>query len=110
MPVPEEREDGDLLIFAAARSAWFSNPNPEVEFDWGSSADIGWRAAEQASRPSVGGTTEGGLPRRVPQANLVPGSAMSLTVTAPARRDPAEIAAHTSGYFRGWQRGRGIEA
>ncbi|GIG57305.1 hypothetical protein Lfu02_16770 [Longispora fulva] len=111
-PIPEEGGDGELLIFSAARSAWFTDPNPESEFEWGGTADAGWRAADKASRPAVGGTTGGGLPRRVPQANLVPGSAAPLTVErpAPARRDAAEIAAHTSGYFRGWQRGRGVEA
>ncbi|MGY0234611.1 transposase [Longispora urticae] len=111
-PIPEEGGDGELLIFSAARSAWFTDPNPESEFEWGGTADAGWRAADKASRPAVGGTTGGGLPRRVPQANLVPGSAAPLTVERPmpARRDAAEIAAHTSGYFRGWQRGRGVEA
>ncbi|WP_425411373.1 transposase [Longispora albida] len=113
VPVPEERGDGDLLIFSAAKSAWFTDPDPDAEFDWGGTADAGWRAAEQASRPQVGGTTGGGLPRRVPQANLVPGSAGPLAVDRPprpVRRDAAEIAAHTSGYFKGWQRGRGLES
>jgi hypothetical protein len=112
VPTSEESGDSDLLIFAAARSAWFTNPELDSDFDWEGSADIGWRAAEQASRPTVGGTTGGGLPRRVPQANLVPGSAASLPVeqSIPARRDPTEIAAYTSGYFRGLQRGRSVEA
>jgi hypothetical protein len=106
-PVSDEG-DGDLLIFAQARSAWFVG-HDEDEPNWASVADFGWRAAEQAARPSVGAQTTAGLPKRVPQANLVPGSPL----TTPDRslqiiRDPASIAAHTSGYFRGWRRGQEI--
>jgi hypothetical protein len=106
-PVSDEG-DGDLLIFAQARSAWFVG-HDEDEPNWASVADFGWRAAEQAARPAVGAETTAGLPKRVPQANLVPGSPL----TTPDRslqiiRDPASIAAHTSGYFRGWRRGQEI--
>jgi hypothetical protein len=108
LPPVEAEGDGDLLIFAQARSAWFVG-HGEDEPDWASVADFGWRAAEQAARPAVGAKTTAGLPKRVPQANLVPGSAL----TAPERplqitRDAASIAAHTSGYFRGWRRGQEI--
>ena len=41
---------------------------------WHSPADAGWRAAETVAAPSTGATTSAGLPRRVPRANLVPGS------------------------------------
>ncbi|MEV7006091.1 nitrate- and nitrite sensing domain-containing protein [Streptosporangium sp. NPDC051022] len=41
---------------------------------WSSPADAGWRAAQAASAPVLGGTTTSGLPRRTPKANLVPGS------------------------------------
>ncbi|MBA3488964.1 MAG: hypothetical protein H0T78_05355, partial [Longispora sp.] len=111
MPIAEESGDGELLIFAAARSAWFSGPDEERNPDtnWNGSADVGWRAAELASQPTVGSVTGGGLPRRVPKANLVPGSAeasFESDKSMPAQRDAAEIAGHTSGYFRGWQRGK----
>jgi signal transduction histidine kinase len=43
--------------------------------NWTSPGDEGWRAAEAARDPASGGTTEAGLPKRVPRANLVPGSA-----------------------------------
>lgn len=43
--------------------------------NWISPGDEGWQAAEAAQVPVSGGTTEAGLPRRVPRANLVPGSA-----------------------------------
>jgi hypothetical protein len=102
--------DGDLLIFAEARSAWFVGHGEEDPADWESIADFGWRAAaEQAARPAVGTETSAGLPRRVPQANLLPGSPLS-SPDHPLRivRDAASIAAHTSGYFRGWRRGQEI--
>jgi hypothetical protein len=102
--------DGDLLIFAEAKSAWFVGHGAEEPADWESIADFGWRAAaEQAARPAVGAETTAGLPRRVPQANLLPGSPLSAP-DRPLRivRDAASIAAHTSGYFRGWRRGQEI--
>ncbi|MEV4413014.1 transposase [Catellatospora sp. NPDC049609] len=103
---PAAGEDDDLLIFASVSSAWFNDPGGEDEVTWNSTMDSGWRAAEQAARPSVGDDTTAGLPRRVPQANLVPGST-PLREERPLRivRDAAGIAAHTSNYFRGWRRG-----
>lgn len=110
LPVAEEG-DGDLLIFAQTRSAWFvGHPEDENKIDWTSSADTGWQAANQAATPSVGAETTSGLPRRVPQANLVPGSVLPPREERPLRivRDAQSIAAHTTGYFRGWRRGQEI--
>ncbi|MFK3984556.1 transposase [Micromonospora sp. NPDC050397] len=106
---PVAEGDGDLLIFAAARSAWFTGqPEDETEVEWSSTADTGWRAAEQAARPQVGDETRAGLPRRVPQANLVPGSPLRDERPLRIVRDAARIAEHTTGYFRGWRRGQEI--
>ncbi|HEY3006899.1 MAG TPA: transposase [Micromonosporaceae bacterium] len=107
-PVPDE-DDGDLLIFAAARSAWFTgHAEREDELEWASSADTGWLAAERVAQPAVGDDTRAGLPRRVPQANLVPGSPLRDERPLRIVRDAASIAAHTTGYFRGWRRGQEI--
>jgi hypothetical protein len=107
-PVSSEG-DGDLLIFAATRSAWFIGHAEESELDWSSTAaDTGWRAAEQAAQPAVGAETEAGLPKRVPQANLVPGSPLRDERPLRIVRDAARIAEHTTGYFRGWRRGQEI--
>ncbi|MEU7902638.1 transposase [Actinoplanes sp. NPDC049118] len=108
-PVPAEG-DGDLLIFAAARSAWFTGHDEEAaeNLDWTNASDTGWRAAEKASRPSVAAETSAGLPKRVPQANLVPGSPLREERPLRIVRDAASIAAHTTGYFRGWRRGQEI--
>ncbi|HEY0697754.1 MAG TPA: transposase, partial [Micromonospora sp.] len=108
-PVGDE-PDGDLLIFAAARSAWFTGHGEESEGDleWSTTADSGWQAAEQAARPAVGAETAAGLPRRVPQANLVPGSPLRDERPLRIVRDAASLAENTTGYFRGWRRGQEI--
>lgn len=41
---------------------------------WSASADEGWRAAQIVAQPVTGETTSAGLPKRVPRANLLPGS------------------------------------
>ncbi|MFI6793791.1 nitrate- and nitrite sensing domain-containing protein [Nonomuraea sp. NPDC050383] len=65
--------DEYLPIFAAVESAWFAGGA-----SWGSSqADAGWSAAEAVVEPVRDGATASGLPKRVPKANLVPGSADS---------------------------------
>lgn len=107
-PVADDGSDGDLLIFAATRSAWFTSRKENANIDWSSTADSGWRAAEQAAKPQVGASTSAGLPRRVPQANLVPGSPLRDDRPLRIVRDPARIAEHTTGYFRGWRRGQEI--
>ncbi len=106
-PIPDEG-DGDLLIFAEARSAWFVGHTDDDTPEWQSQADTGWAAAEQAARPAVGDETSAGLPKRVPQANLVPGSPLRDERPLRIVRDAASIAAHTTGYFRGWRRGQEI--
>ncbi|WP_198171317.1 transposase [Actinoplanes awajinensis] len=110
-PVAADGSDGDLLIFAAARSAWFTGPTTETGEgirDWANPNDSGWRAAEKAATPAVAAETSAGLPKRVPQANLVPGSPLREERPLRIVRDAASIAAHTTGYFRGWRRGQEI--
>ncbi|MDG4779139.1 transposase [Micromonospora sp. WMMD961] len=106
-PVTDEG-DGDLLIFAQAKSAWFVGQAEESDLDWSTTADTGWQAAEQAARPAVGAETNAGLPKRVPQANLVPGSPLREERPLRIVRDAASLAENTTGYFRGWRRGQEI--
>ncbi|MFI7638177.1 nitrate- and nitrite sensing domain-containing protein [Nonomuraea sp. NPDC049400] len=82
-PIPAVKPAGDeyLPIFASVESAWFDHGS-ESSATWGSAkADAGWSAAEAAAEPVRDGQTAAGLPKRVPKANLVPGSAD--TVSAP---------------------------
>ncbi len=75
---------------------------PEPEVAWAASAaDRGWEAAAAVSSPATGGTTEAGLPKRVPQANLVPGTASP----EPIAQGPARSAAVTRDRFSSFQRG-----
>ncbi len=108
-PVGADSNDTDLLIFAAARSAWFTgHTDTSADLDWANPNDSGWRAAERAATPEIAAETPAGLPKRVPQANLVPGSPLRDERPLRIVRDAASIAAHTTGYFRGWRRGQEI--
>ncbi|MFY1685267.1 transposase [Micromonospora sp. WMMD730] len=106
-PVSDEG-DGDLLIFAQAKSAWFVGHSDESDLEWSSTADTGWQAAEKVAQPAVGAETSAGLPKRVPQANLVPGSPLREERPLRIVRDAASLAENTTGYFRGWRRGQEI--
>ncbi|MFG1698786.1 nitrate- and nitrite sensing domain-containing protein [Nonomuraea sp. NPDC049309] len=69
---PPSRTEDHLPIYSAVESAWFGANGAS----WGSSkADEGWNAAEAVREPTRDGVTPSGLPKRVPKANLVPGSA-----------------------------------
>jgi hypothetical protein len=104
-------DDTGLLIFSQTQSAWFIAPDAAEALNadtasWGQLADEGWRTAGQAANPTVGSDTRAGLPRRVPQANLVPGSATPPRRPQRIIRDANRIAAQTASYFRGWRRGQ----
>ncbi|HEX6969775.1 MAG TPA: transposase, partial [Micromonosporaceae bacterium] len=106
-PVSDDGDD-DLLIFAATRSAWFTGRPQESNLEWRSSADPGWQAAEQAAKPTIREQTRAGLPKRVPQANLVPGSPLRDERPLRIVRNADRIAENASGYFQGWRRGQQI--
>ncbi len=85
--VPEPAGSGEdlrLPIFDSLESDWFrrggvthdgqERDGRRERSSWSSPGDEGWRAAEAVAAPATGETTAAGLPRRVPQANLVPGS------------------------------------
>ncbi|THV31922.1 hypothetical protein [Glycomyces paridis] len=107
-------DDDGLLIFGQARSAWFKRPEgeePESE-SWNLPGDDGWRTARTATQTPATEekTTPAGLPRRKPQANLVPGAVVADEHTRfdePIERDAELLAQNTAGYFKGWGRARG---
>ncbi|MEU4693265.1 nitrate- and nitrite sensing domain-containing protein [Actinoplanes sp. NPDC023714] len=78
---------------------------PESEDRWRTSADEGWQRAMAAAIPQDAGTTRSGLPKRVPQAQLVPGG-VQTTPRTQHRRNPDEVRGLLSSYHRGVQRGR----
>src|SRR5262249_56046616 len=87
-------EEHRLPIFESVESDWFrrgkhgasraGQVNSVASAGWTSPADEGWRAAEAAHVPTSGGVTLSGLPKRVPRANLVPGTVGAAPAAAPA--------------------------
>ncbi|MFC5201569.1 MULTISPECIES: sensor histidine kinase [Streptomyces] len=75
--------------------------------DWRSNNDDRWQRAEQLKKPKAGGVTSSGLPRRVPKANLVEGTAESTPQGGPqVSRAPEDIRGRLSNLRRGVQQGR----
>jgi hypothetical protein len=115
-PANGSGEEHRLPIFEAVESDWFRrgrsavgrpapDSEPEPSNGWATTpADEGWRAAQAAGSPSSSGVTSAGLPKRVPQANLVPGAAGSVAGSSPATT-PSRSAAATRERFASFQRG-----
>ncbi|WP_305786156.1 nitrate- and nitrite sensing domain-containing protein [Symbioplanes lichenis] len=72
---------------------------------WRTAADEGWQRAMAAAQPNVTDTTRSGLPKRTPQAQLVPGGVQSVP-RQQNRRSPDQVRGLLSAYHRGVQRGR----
>ncbi|MEU9184946.1 nitrate- and nitrite sensing domain-containing protein [Streptomyces sp. NPDC048484] len=82
---------------AGASASWRSTPNDELG-----------RQAERVRQPSAGGVTVSGLPRRVPRANLVAGTAQQQQhQTGPqVSRAPDDVRGRLTNLRRGIQQGR----
>jgi signal transduction histidine kinase len=80
-------------------------PRASAEDRWKTAADEGWQRAMAAAEPVDAGTTRSGLPKRVPQAQLVPGGVQAGPGNQ-NRRSPDEVRGLLSAYHRGVQRGR----
>ena len=114
-PAASVGKENRLPIFESVESDWFrrgrhavagSGQEDEKADSWSSPADEGWRAAEVVSAPSSGGVTSAGLPKRVPNANLVPGTAgLEPAASAPAR-SPAATRDRFASFQRGVKEGR----
>ncbi|MEV5509411.1 sensor histidine kinase [Streptomyces orinoci] len=95
------REPGQTQPPAAPQPAqdnWRQSPNDER-----------WRRAEQVREPAAGGTTASGLPRRVPRANLVEGTAeqqQSQASGPQVSRAPDDVRGRLTNLRRGIQQGR----
>jgi hypothetical protein len=102
-PTPAEESEEFLPIFASVESAWFKKSEPAppgsdaaAQSVW-SKPDAGWSAAEAIREPAKGGTTQAGLPKRVPKANLVPGQAGSGGAGTPSVPPAAGVPAAPAG-------------
>ncbi|HWT48241.1 MAG TPA: ATP-binding protein [Mycobacterium sp.] len=103
-----------LPIYDEVESRWFrsgrqafSSSGPVVpgENGWSSPADEGWQAAQTVGSPASAGSTAAGLPRRLPNANLLPGSIGSQPSAAPPR-SAAAARDRLAGLQRGVSEGR----
>jgi signal transduction histidine kinase len=130
--VPPSPADQRLPIYDSLESDWFRrsgktlspahSPGAPVAADspaqqvaqpaepaWTSPADEGWRAAAVVASPTAGDTTQAGLPKRVPRANLVPGSVGSgggeTEAQAPARSADV-VRSRMASFQRGVREGR----
>ncbi|WP_051712260.1 nitrate- and nitrite sensing domain-containing protein [Streptomyces sp. NRRL S-350] len=80
---------------------------PTASTAWQSPNDGDWQRAEQLREPSSAGTTQSGLPRRVPKQNLVPGNAKPTTQEGPqVSRSPEEVRGRLTNLRRGVEQGR----
>ncbi|WP_433285044.1 nitrate- and nitrite sensing domain-containing protein [Micromonospora sp. CA-244673] len=80
-------------------------PSVPPQPGWQTAADDGWRAASAATEVPVEETTQKGLPKRTPMAQLVPGG-VEKPSTSVQRRTPEGVRGLLSAYHRGVQRGR----
>ncbi|MER7818155.1 nitrate- and nitrite sensing domain-containing protein [Streptomyces sp. NPDC096153] len=75
--------------------------------DWRSKNDERWQRAEKLRKPAAGGVTSSGLPRRVPKANLIEGTAEQTPQNGPqVSRAPEDVRGRLSNLRRGVQQGR----
>jgi signal transduction histidine kinase len=121
-PAEDSPERRGLPIFDSIESNWFRgghegaspsrNSAAVTNADanrWSSPADAGWQAAETVDSPSAGAPTAAGLPRRMPNANLVPGTIPSAsTETVVPTRSPAAARDRLAGFQRGVSEARAV--
>jgi hypothetical protein len=121
-PSVSPAQDQRLPIFDSLESDWFRRSGKSVSQTsattsgqstgaptggWNSPADEGWRAAQVVASPTADETTTAGLPKRVPRANLVPGSvgggegSSSSTEAAPPARSAEDVRNRMASFQRG---------
>jgi len=124
-PLPSAAEsaaDTRLPIYDSVESDWFRRGAPLNRAEgrspagsWTSPADEGFRAAQSVVSPATDSVTTAGLPKRVPSANLVPGSVGSRPgprdgqAPPPAQvpaRSPEAVRARMSGFQARGRAGR----
>jgi signal transduction histidine kinase len=118
-PSVSPAQDQRLPIFDSLESDWFRRSgkslsqssttasgtvSPGDSGGWNSPADEGWRAAQVVASPTAEETTTAGLPKRVPRANLVPGSVGGGEGT-PEAAPPARSADDIRNRMASFQRG-----
>jgi signal transduction histidine kinase len=94
---PPDAASPGLPIYDSVESDWFrrrgapisaGSGTPPAGSSWLSPADDGFRAAKSAVSPQASERTPAGLRKRVPGANLVPGSVVSRPAALAGTRPP----------------------
>jgi signal transduction histidine kinase len=98
-PEPPAAPQRSAAPAAPASNAWRSTPNDDLV-----------RQAERVRQPSAGGVTTSGLPRRVPRANLVPGTAQQQQHQSGPQvsRAPDDVRGRLTNLRRGIAQGRQV--
>ncbi|MEZ3180218.1 nitrate- and nitrite sensing domain-containing protein [Streptomyces pimonensis] len=96
-PQQQQQPQGPTGPQRSASTAWRSSPNDELV-----------RQAERVRQPAAGGVTTSGLPRRVPRANLVPGTAQQQQHQSGPQvsRAPDDVRGRLTNLRRGIAQGR----
>ncbi|MEU6891340.1 nitrate- and nitrite sensing domain-containing protein [Streptomyces sp. NPDC046557] len=100
-PLPQRGQEpsaDQTATGAVPTVSWRSSPNDEL-----------MRQAERVRQPAAGGITTSGLPKRVPRANLVAGTAQQQAETQPGpqvSRAPDDVRGRLTNLRRGIQQGR----
>lgn len=111
-------EDVRLSIFEDLQSEWFVQRESGTKAEsWQMAADDGWAAAARLAEPTTAGTTTAGLPRRRPQAMVVPGAVGGAATPGremppppnTTHRSPQEVRGRLASYRDGVRRGRHAE-
>lgn len=105
--LPRRGSTGNGSAPAPATEATSVDAFGNNDSNWRSSNDDRWQRAESLKEPKAGGITPSGLPKRVPKANLVEGTAEQTPQGGPqVSRDPEDVRGRLSNLRRGVQRGR----
>jgi signal transduction histidine kinase len=117
-PAEDAAERRRLPIFDSIESNWFrGSPNPSggsaglipaAANRWSSPGDEGWNAAQTVDSPSAGAPTAAGLPRRLPNANLVPGAIPSTPEPVMPARSPTAARDRLASFQRGVSEARAV--
>ncbi|KOX03913.1 membrane protein [Streptomyces sp. NRRL B-1140] len=96
-PAAPQQPQGPTGPQRSAPAGWRTSPNDDLV-----------RQAERVRQPAAGGITTSGLPRRVPRANLVPGTAQQQTHQSGPQvsRAPDDVRGRLTNLRRGIAQGR----
>ncbi|MEU1105204.1 nitrate- and nitrite sensing domain-containing protein [Streptomyces tibetensis] len=96
-PQQPQQPQGPTGPQRSAPAGWRTSPNDDLV-----------RQAERVRQPAAGGVTTSGLPRRVPRANLVPGTAQQQTHQSGPQvsRAPDDVRGRLTNLRRGIAQGR----